>query len=69
MKFLRSAIDEIWSLFVDDPWFALSLALWAVVVRLISSTLGHAYAGPTLFGGFAVSLVAFTYRQASRVKK
>jgi len=68
MKLIKSFFSEIWSLFVDDPLFALVLAVWVVAVRMLLPVIPKFAAGPVLFAGFAVMLVAFAYRQAANKK-
>lgn len=65
MKFLKSAVAEIVSLFVDDPWFAGLIVLWAVAVRFGHGVLPRSASGPVLFAGFAAILIVFTTRRAA----
>jgi len=66
MNTLRSLAGEFAGLFVEDRWFALTLALWLLVFATasragIATPLERAYA---LFGGLAVVLVAGVVRGA-----
>ena len=64
MKFLKNAAQEILSLFVDDPLFALLVIVWAAATFLTRHMVPGRWQGPMLFAGFAVLLVGFSYRQA-----
>jgi hypothetical protein len=66
MKFLKNAVDELWSLFVDDPVFVGLITAWILAVYFARPLLPRSIAGPILFAGFALLLIAFAYRQAVR---
>jgi len=68
LNILKSAWEEIWGLFVDDPIFAGAIVVWVLVIKLIAHVL-PTFAAPILFGGLAVILVALTYRQAVDISR
>jgi hypothetical protein len=68
LKFLKNALEELWSLFVDDPAFVGCIVLWAVVMRALHAVIPTTFGGPLLFLGFGVLLIAFACRQAIRLK-
>jgi hypothetical protein len=54
---------EVWGLFVDDVGLAAGSLAWVVLIWLAARWLGS-LAGPALFGGLAVILVASALRRA-----
>ena len=64
MKFIKNALEEIYSLFIDDPVFVGLLRGWMTVVYVARKSMPPSIAGPSLFGGFAILLVAFCFRKA-----
>jgi len=69
MKWLGSALRELFSLFVDDVWFTLALVVWVTfgILGLPKLPIGSGWDAPLLFLGCAIILVVSTWR-AARVK-
>ena len=65
MGWLRTIATEIWGLFVDDFALAVGSLIWIVLVWLGAGWLGPA-AGPSLFAGLAVILLASALRRAGQ---
>jgi hypothetical protein len=65
MGWLGTIAREIWGLFVDDIGLAIASLVWIVLVRLGAAWLGPA-AGPSLFAGLAVILIASALRRAGQ---
>ena len=65
MRWLRTIATEIWGLFVDDLGLAVASLVWIAVVWLGAPWLGPA-AGPALFAGLAVILLASALRRAGQ---
>jgi hypothetical protein len=68
LNILKSAWEEIWGLFVDDPIFAGAIVLWVLVIKLTIHALPSAATAPILFGGLVIILIALTYRQALGIR-
>jgi len=66
MNWLISAIRELFSLFVDDVFFALALAVWIAFGTLVLPNMGLVpeWNGPLLFLGFAAILVISVWNAA-----
>ncbi len=66
MNWLISAIKELFSLFVDDVYFALALAVWIGIGTLVLPYMGvgPVWNGPLLFLGFAAILVVSVWNAA-----
>ena len=69
MKFLKNAVAELYSLFVDDPWFAAALIAWTAAVYYARPVLPAGSGGLVFFGGLSILLLGFTYRQAFARRK
>lgn len=69
MNILKSAVEEVWGLFVDDPIFAGAIIVWVVAIKLLVGLLPHVMAGPVLFAGLVAILVSLTYRQALGIRR
>ncbi len=69
MSWLASAIKELFSLFVDDVYFALALVVWIALGILVLPYmgLGPVWNGPLLFLGF-VTIFAVSVWNAARGK-
>ncbi len=66
MKVLRTILEELIGLFVDDWAFAGLTLLWVGLFALpFSRTLG-VWAGPGLFAGLAALVLVFVVRKARR---
>jgi hypothetical protein len=65
MGWLGTIATEIWGLFVDDIGLAIASLVWIVLVWLGAPWLGPA-AGPALFAGLAVILLASALRRAGQ---
>jgi hypothetical protein len=68
MNALRSALGELWGLFVEDPRFTLAIALvlGIVVVVMPALHLARGIRGPLLFLLLAVALVENVLHSARR---
>lgn len=67
MNWLRAVVTEIWGLFVDDGWFALSIVLWlAVGWGLPRSGLPPVLACLLFVVGLVVLLAVSAVRRAGR---
>ncbi len=66
MNWLRSAIRELFSLFVDDVYFAIALAVWTALGTLGLPHLGFAqgWNGPLLFIGFVTIFIVSVWNAA-----
>ncbi len=66
MNWFRSAIRELFSLFVDDIYFALALAVWIAIGILGLPRLGLAlgWNGPLLFIGFITIFIVSVWNAA-----
>jgi hypothetical protein len=69
LNILKSAWEEVWGLFVDDPIFAGAIVVWILVTKLTIHALPSPAAAPILFGGLVIILVALTYRQAVGINR
>jgi hypothetical protein len=65
MGWLTAIVREIWGLFVDDIGLAVASLLWIALIWLGAAWLGVA-AGPTLFAGLVVILLASAFRRAGQ---
>ncbi len=67
MKWLKAAVGELFSLFVDDVWFSAAIAIWITfgTLQLPKLPINLSWDAPLLFLGCAVILVVSTWR-ASR---
>ncbi len=66
MKVIRTIINEMVGLFVDDWTFALLVLLWVGLFALPFRRLFGAGAGLALFGGLAALALVFVVRRARR---
>lgn len=66
MKVLRTILEELIGLFVDDWAFALLVLLWVGLFALPFRAVLGAGAGPLLFGGLAALALVFVVRKARR---
>jgi hypothetical protein len=66
MNWLKTILNEIFGLFVDDATFALAILLWLVLVKVLTSHLGipTSWSGIILFAGLALILAESTTRYA-----
>ncbi len=66
MSWLASAIKELFSLFVDDIYFALALVVWIALGTLVLPYMGLApgWNGPLLFLGFVTIFVVSVWNAA-----
>ncbi len=66
VNWFRSAIRELFSLFVDDIYFALALVAWIAIGTLGLPYLGLAqgWNGPLLFIGFVTIFVVSVWNAA-----
>jgi hypothetical protein len=71
MHWIRTTLQEIFGLFVDDASFALAIVAWLVFLL----TLAHktrtpaVWQGPILFMGLALILIESVLRAARKPKK
>jgi len=66
MNWLKMAVAELFSLFIDDVWFSFSIGVWIAFAALELPRidgLGE-WQGVILFSGLAVILVASSWRAA-----
>jgi hypothetical protein len=68
MKWLRGIIEEIYSMFVDDGVFALSILAWAAIIWLIAVRLdlGTQIGAPLLGAGLIAILIESAVRRARK---
>jgi len=66
MNWLASAIRELFSLFVDDVYFALALVVWIALGTLVLPYMGFGpgWNGPLLFLGFVTIFVVSVWNAA-----
>ncbi len=66
MKVLRTIVEELVSLFVDDWIFAGLILLWVGVFALVLRPALGVWGGPILFAGLAGIVFVFVVRKARR---
>ncbi len=68
MKWLRTIVQEVFGLFVDDGSFATAIVIWLVLLKLLVPHLSHVarWSGFILFGGLAVILADSNFRASRR---
>lgn len=67
MEWTLAILKEVWSLFVDDGAFALSILIWLAMTWLLSSVgLPSALACIVFFAGFAALLLQSTLTRAKK---
>ncbi len=68
MQWLKTIVQEIFGLFVEDGSFAIAILVWLGIMALLPQHLGmHArWSGPVLFAGLALILVESLIRYARR---
>ena len=66
MKVLRTILEEIIGLLVDDWAFAGLMLLWVAVFALALHRALGIWAGPVLFAGLAAIVLVFVARKARR---
>lgn len=66
MKVIRTIVDELVGLFVDDWVFALLVLLWVGLFALPFRSVLGAWAGLGLFMGLAVLALVFVVRRVRR---
>jgi len=68
VKWIKNILREIFGLFVEDWSFALSILLWLILMRWLTSRLvvAPAAAGVVLFAGLALILIESVLRYARR---
>ncbi len=66
MNWLNAAVGELFSLFIDDVWFSVSILIWIIFgTRILPDLpLDTQLDAPLLFLGCAVILVVSTWRAA-----
>jgi hypothetical protein len=66
MNWLKTILQEIFGLFVDDASFALAILLWLVLVKVLTPHLGisTSWSGIILFAGLALILTESATRYA-----
>ena len=58
MTWLRTIVEEIVGLFVDDGRFALAIVFWLIIAALVLPHLGlPGWSGVILFAGLALILI------------
>lgn len=65
MGWLKTIVQELWSLFIDDVGLAVAAIAWVGLIWLAAARLGEA-AGPALFAGLAAILVVSALRRAGQ---
>ncbi len=68
MRWMKSVLQEVWGLFVDDGSFALAILAWVAVTGLVLPRLGvtRGMDGILLFAGLALILVESAWRRAGK---
>jgi hypothetical protein len=68
MKWLRTIVDEVVSLFVDDQRFALAIFAWPILIWLVAKAVPElrSLGGPILFIGLATILAVAALTRASK---
>ena len=71
MKFLVSAVKELFSLFVGDTSHTLAMLVWLALMAVIDRLLRAPprWLGLVLFAGLSVILIENVLRAAARVRK
>jgi hypothetical protein len=64
MRWLRMALGELFSLFVDDGNFAIAIVVWLGIAWLLLPRLATPWSGVILFAGLAAILVESALRRA-----
>ncbi len=65
-QWLKTALTEIWGLFVDDGVFAVCIVVWLAVIGTLARVQPafHSWYGPLLFVGLAIVLIESLLRYA-----
>jgi len=66
VKVIRTILEELVGLFVDDWAFALLVLLWVGLFALPLRGVLGVWAGPALFGGLAALALVFVVQKARR---
>lgn len=66
MKMIRTILEELVGLFVDDWAFALLVLVWVALFALPFRRVLGVWAGPTLFAGLAALVLVFVVRKTRR---
>lgn len=68
MNWLKTSIQEVIGLFIDDGSFALAIVVWVGLVGLLSWQVASArpWCGAALFAGLAVILAESALRRARK---
>ena len=66
MKLLRTILEELLGLFVDDWAFALLVLLWVGLIAAVGRPILGIGTGPALFAGLAGLALIFVVRRAKR---
>ncbi len=66
MKVLRTVLEELVGLFVDDWALAALILLWVGLFALVLRSALGLWGGPTLFAGLAGIVLVFVARKARR---
>jgi hypothetical protein len=71
MKWIKAALAELFSLFVDDVWFSIAILSWIAlgILEVPNLPIDPDWDAPLLFTGCAVILMVSTWRAARRSKK
>ena len=71
MRWMRSALGEVWGLFVEDGSFAAGIVVWlgVVLVGVRRVAWGVRWGGVALFAGLALVLIENVLRYARRPRK
>ena len=68
MKFLKTAVDEIVGLFVDDWRFAALVIAWIIIFNLIHKSLPSSIQSPLLVVPFGLFVLVFVLMRAKAGK-
>jgi hypothetical protein len=68
MRAIKTAISEIYGLFVEDQTLALSILVWVAIAVLVFPRLpgGVSWGAPLLFAGLAILLIENVRRSARK---
>ena len=71
MSWIKATLAELFSLFVDDVWFTISILIWIafVILEVPDLPITADWRAPLLFAGCAAILIISVWRTAARANK